>query len=675
MDIKKYLEMFIEEAGENLQRMNQALLELEQNPDNESTLNNMFRIAHTLKGMAGTMNFKKMTKLTHTMEDVLQEVRNNELMLNPELIDILFKTFDALDIYLKNIIDTGHEGSNDYDEIINMLGTIRKGESKTVEVSNTASNKNIFDKGVENAERAPSVKFNEYEKNVIEKAFDMGMKVYYITVYLDKGCVLKSARAYLIFQLIEKHSDIIKSIPIVEDIEDEKFDDSFSVVAISKEDEELFIKGLYSISEVESVIINEIKKDNTTGIEKAKNQPSKLETEPEVVCENAVSSTKSKSVKTVRVDIEKLDILLNLVGELIIQKTRLEEIYDDKNQIYLESVQHLERIISNLHDAVMKARMVPVEMVFNRFPRMIRDISKELGKEIVLTMSGEDTELDRTIIDEIGEPLVHLLRNSIDHGIEMPYERKRLGKPEQGHIYLKAYQEGNNVIIEVEDDGHGIDLEKIKEKAVEKGIVSKSETLNMTKNEVIDILFKPSMSTSEKVGNLSGRGVGLDVVKTKIESLGGVVEIETQLGKGSRFIIRLPLTLAMIHALLVYVGGERYAIPLSNVRQIVKVNLDEIKVVQKREVILLNGIIVPLIRLDKLLNTPESSAHKKGITVVIASKGEKLYGFTVDSLIGQQEIVIKNLGKYFSAIRTISGATILGDGEVALILDINSLAF
>ena len=674
MDSDKYLKIFIEEAAENMQGMNQALLELEKNPEEETNINNIFRIAHTLKGMSATMNFTKMAKLTHLMEDVLQEVRNKQIKLHSELIDILFDGFDALENYLKSIVDYGNEGNEEYNSIINSLKTIKKDEIQKKEQAEQTLN-------IQQQCEVHINELNEYEKNVINKAFEIGMKSYYIIINLDKGCVLKSARAYVIFQVLEKYCDIIKSEPSVEDIEDEKFDLSFSVVVVAKYPKETIEKKLFSVSEVESIIIKEFNKESTSckpepvNLGQTKSGTDKLHIENSGNEENKeVFITKARSVKTVRVDIEKLDILLNLVGELIIQKTRLEDVSDEKNQTYQESIQYLERIISNLHEAVMKVRMVPVEMVFNRFPRMIRDLSKELGKEIVLTMSGENTELDRTIIDEIGEPIVHLLRNSIDHGIEMPQERIAKGKSEQGHVFLKAYQEGNNVTIEVADDGHGINVERVKEKAVEKGISTINEVLSMTKNDIIDLLFKPGMSTASTVSDISGRGVGLDVVRTKIESLGGVIEIESEPDIGSRFIIRLPLTLAMIQALLVYIGEERYAIPLSNINQILKIKTEDIKFVQKREVILMNDTIVPLIRLEKVLGTPMEVEDKNRITTIIVNKSGKFYALTVDRLIGQQEIVIKNPGKYLSDLKTISGGTILGDGKIAFILDINYFA-
>ena len=386
------------------------------------------------------------------------------------------------------------------------------------------------------------------------------------------------------------------------------------------------------------------------------------------------SNLRQKGGKTVRVDIDRLDSLMNLVSELIIVKTQLEGIGAEETEdvTYMESVEYLERITTSLHDAVMKVRMVPVEIVFNRFPRMIRDVSRKLNKEIELVMSGEETELDRTVIDEIGDPLIHLLRNAADHGLETTEERIKLGKPRQGSIILQAYQDGNNVVIEVDDDGKGIDVDKIRKVAIEKGVVDTALASNMTDQEIIHLLFEPSFTTSKQITDVSGRGVGLDVVKSKIAILGGHIEVKTELGKGSKFIVRLPLTLAIIQALMVQLGEEKYAIPLNTIQNIEDINVADIQYVQKQEIIVLRNEVIPIVRLHQLLDV-EGKTQEETLMIVIVKKGDKQVGFVIDKLIGQQEIVIKSLGKYLSGIKMIAGATILGNGEVALILDINTL--
>jgi two-component system chemotaxis sensor kinase CheA len=684
MDMSQYLEIFIEETREHLQSLNQCLLRMEKNPEDSSMLNEVFRVAHTLKGMSGTMGFTRMSRLTHDMEDVLHALRSNEIKVSPKLIDILFKCLDALDSYTTMVVETGNEGSEEYLQIIQALASVIKGEpqGETVPAVSAVSVK------PGNDSEAGTLSLNQYDLNVINKAADLGNNTYQITIKLNKGCVLKSARSFIIFKTLERHSEIIKSQPKVEDIEDEKFDFEFTVVVISKADEEVFYKDLNAISEVDEIIIKLIEAKRQvvaqtvsdaagTGTVKAAVQEEQTPS-ADVDVTQAKADTgmkKAKTGKTVRVDIDRLDVLLNLVSELIIQKTRLEGLEGiNKTQDYVETIEYLERITTNLHDAVMKVRMVPVETVFNRFPRMIRDISKDLGKEVLLTMSGEETELDRTVIDEIGDPLIHLLRNSVDHGIESIEKRKSLGKDETGNIALRAYQDGNNVVIEVEDDGEGINVDKVKKKAIEKGLINKDMAANLTKKDIIDFLFKPSFSTADKVTDLSGRGVGLDVVKTKIETLGGVVEVETELGKGSKFFIRLPLTLAIIQALLVMVGNEKYAIQLSSIQKITNITPEEIKLVQKQEVVLYRNTVVPIVRLDKVLEVPKEDVQPKILTLVIVKRGDRLTGFVVDKILGQQEIVQKSLGKFLSGIKLITSATILGDGNVALIIDVNSLA-
>ncbi|MDF2986656.1 MAG: chemotaxis protein histidine kinaselike protein [Eubacterium sp.] len=691
MDMSQYLQIFIEEANEHVQSLNQCLLQIEKDPEDKDVLNEIFRVAHTIKGMAGTMGFTKMTKLTHDMENVLHAIRNDEIKVTSALVDVLFKCLDALENYVNSVISTGGEGDKEYKTVIATLNEILENKgteavpAKKKPVEPVAAAVEVNDKYV-----TAQMELDEFEQNTVNKAIDMGMNALKITIVLNKGCLLKSARAFILFQTLERFGEIIKSQPVVQDIEDEKFDFEFTVVVVSKDDEQLFSKELNSIAEVDEVIIRKIGKFASDGAAVVEQE---VKAEQEVKTADAVEGAVSKEAdtqnnekqssnnaprktqRTVRVDIDRLDVLMNLVGELIITKTRLEGTdITSKPQEYHETLEYLERITTNLNDAVMKVRMVPVETVFNRFPRMIRDIAKDLGKEIELVMSGEETELDRTVIDEIGDPLIHLLRNSCDHGLESVEKRKQLGKSEVGRINLTAYQSGNNVIIEVGDDGAGLNIDKIKAKAIENGIVTREAANSLSQQEAIELLFRPSFSTADKITGLSGRGVGLDVVKTKIEQLGGTVEVETQSGKGSKFLIKLPLTLAIYQALLVNVGSEKYAIPLGSIYQIYEWQSDDVKTVQGQEVILLRNMVVPITRLADSLEVPDSNTKtQKKLKIVIVRKGEKLTGLIVDSVIGQQEIVIKSLGKMLTGIKYLAGATILGDGNVALIIDVNSI--
>lgn len=677
MDVNQYLQIFIEESKDNLQTLNENLLNLENNPTDIETLNAIFRVAHTLKGMAGTMGFVKMQKLTHTLENVLSEIRAGNLTVDSNIVDILFQSLDGLENYIEEITNTSTEGNEDYAEIISALDQIIKNENhQDGRQANSASvdTEAAMPDKLEGQEEL--LELSESQELVKNNAISMGMNVYQIKIELSASCVLKSARAFVIFTELERMGEIIYCVPSTQDIEDEKFDKAFIIVLITQETKEKIKETILGISEVEKTSIDAFVL-NSSVVEEKLEQEEEVEQKDTQTAEHTghQNAKQQLSNKTVRVNIDRLDTLMNLVSELIIVKTQLEGLDVRESEVesnYNDSVEYLERITTSLHDAVMKVRMVPVENVFNRFPRMIRDVSRKLGKDIELVMSGEETELDRTVIDEIGDSLIHLLRNAADHGLETTEERISIGKPKKGTIKLQAYQDGNSVVIEVEDDGKGINFNKVRSKAIDKGTITKEEAATMTENEIIELLFKPSFSTAEKISDLSGRGVGLDIVKSRITALGGHVEVETEFGKGSKFIVRLPLTLAIIQALMINIADEKYAIPLSNIQNIEDVHKEDIKLIQNQEVIVVRNEIIPIIRLREVLGLPKAE-DKEMMTGVIVKKGEKQVGFIVDSLIGQQEIVIKPLGKYLSGIDIIAGATILGNGEVALILDVNSL--
>ncbi len=660
MDMNQYMQIFIEESEDNLQSLNDNLLNLEKNPDNLEILNEIFRIAHTLKGMSGTMGYTKMQDLTHNAENVLSEIRNGKIKVTTELIDILFESLDALENYVDEIIRTGSEGHEEYEHLITSLNNILNEDG--------APNQMPIKQDHHESSDEVNLELPSAQKTVAIEAHHQGLDVYNIHIFLDKSSVLKSARAFIIFRELESVGEIIHCIPPVEDIEDEKFENDFQVVLVTS----------HGVLEIREILMNvvEVEKVSIDSVVVAEEGPreSNIQQEEEINKDPKKSTAPQRAGKTVRVDIDRLDALMNLVSELIIVKTQLDGIssVDTENISYTESIEYLERVTTSLHDAVMKVRMVPVEIVFNRFPRMIRDISRKLNKDIDLVMSGEETELDRTVIDEIGDPLIHLLRNAADHGLESTQERLKLGKPKQGKILLQAYQDGNNVIIEVDDDGKGIDVNKIRESAIKKDVVNASEAASMSDQEIINLLFEPSFTTSEAITDVSGRGVGLDVVRSKISALGGHMEVKTVLGEGSKFIVRLPLTLAIIQALMVQLGDEKYAIPLNTIQNIEDIHASDIQYVQKQEIIVLRNEVIPIVRLHSLLEV-ESNQEEEKLIIVIVKKGDKQVGFVIDALIGQQEIVIKSLGKYLSGIKMIAGATILGNGEVALILDINTL--
>ncbi|MCR2042749.1 chemotaxis protein CheA [Anaerosalibacter massiliensis] len=653
LDINQYLNIFVEESKEHLQDMNDILLSLEKDTENEKLLNEIFRISHTLKGMAGTMGFNNMANLTHDMEDVLQAIRSDEISINTNIVDILFKCLDALEISVDYVSENEEEDDNEHLELIEELKKIL--------------NKDEELKDEEKKYKKPK-KYDQYIANAVKEAREKGLNPYDISIKLNDDCMLKSARAFIIFNTVENFSEIIYSNPSVEDIEDEKFELEFSLVIITKYEKNKVKEEILNISEIDEVNVEdiEISKDNKKNIKKKKDKKN-------VKKPTTNNGKKANRVgKTVRVDIDRLDTLMNLVSELIIIKTRMEDMSGTTSKEDMnEAIEYLERITTNLHDAVMKVRMVPIERVFNRFPRMVRDLSKELNKEINLEMSGEETEVDRTVIDEIGDPLIHLIRNSIDHGIEHPDERTEIGKDRAGTVKLKAYPDGNNVVVEVEDDGGGIDEEIIKKKAIEKELITEAEAEKLNKNELIQLLFKAGFSTSDTVSDVSGRGVGLDVVKSKIEAINGSIEIETNKGKGTCFIIRIPLTLAIIQALLVKLGKEIYAIPLSSISEITSIDREKIRKIQDEEIILYRDKTLPIVRLNRLMGIKESEMDE--LTVVVVKKGDRQAGLIVNDLIGQQEIVIKPLGRFLSNIKYLAGATILGNGKISLILDVNTL--
>lgn len=707
MDTSQYLDIFVDETKEHIQVLSDQIMVLEKEPDNSDAIAEIFRSAHSLKGMAGTMGFKRMQHLTHDMEDVFSAVREGKMKVNDSLVDTLFRGLDAIQEYLDLIQETSDEGENDNEAIINELNHFLNGGGDAPAEAAPAASDSPAATAAAVAEEVASeedskakykdIKLTDVEEHAIKKAYEEEMNVFGATVYIQESCLLKAARAFLVFKALEEIGEIIISNPSVQEIEDEKFDFNFSLIFLTKETENEVRAAIQNVSEIEEVVIEAIEEKEVEEPKKAE-EPKKEEAPKAVPAQTAAATAaapapasaakqdakakgKGKPVvsRSVRVDIEKLDSLMNQVSELIIAKNGLVSMSaTDKREngdmsAFNEQIEYLGTVTTNLHETVMKVRMVPIESTVQKFPRMIRDLSRKLDKKMELYMTGEDTELDRTVVDEIGDPLMHLLRNSADHGLESNEERIRLGKPEVGSIYLDAYQEGNNVVIEVRDDGAGINVDKVKKKMVERGLVTADQIDTITDKEAIATLFSPSFSTADQVSDVSGRGVGLDVVKTNIESLGGTIECKTERGAGSSFTIRLPLTLAIVQALMVELGNEKYAIPLASIQTIEEVPKSDIKYVQSKEVISLRGTVIPLIRLDSLLDVPDRDLHSDNIVIVIVRKADKLAGLVVDGLIGQQEIVIKSIGKYINTPKLISGSTILGDGEVALILDANVL--
>lgn len=686
MDTNQYLEMFIEESKEHLQACNEHLLILEKNPNDIAIVNEVFRSAHTLKGMSATMGYEDIANLTHKMENVLDEIRNNKLHVTPELLDVVFIAVDQLEEMVLDIA-SGGKGKLDITSTVQKLHVIETG----VEIPLAATTAAPIAK-VESAENSKTnlLSYDDYELTIIQQSFEQNYSTFEISISLRDDCLLKAARVYMVFELLEKMGDVIKSSPTVERLENEDFDQSFTVALVTVEEKEVVQKKLMKVSEVTEIIVTEVsieqlktrQKDDSENNEQNQLIQGKVkeDLQSDFVSEEEqekVSTSKptvAMGNKTIRVNIERLDILMNLFEELIIDRGRLESISKEiSNNELDETVEKMSRITGDLQNIILNMRMVPVETVFNRFPRMVRQITRDLNKKINLEIIGAETELDRTVIDEIGDPLVHLIRNSLDHGIESPEIRKANGKPEEGTVVLRAYHSGNHVFIEIEDDGAGINRQRVLKKAISKGIVSESDAASLTDQQVAKLILSSGFSTAEVLSDISGRGVGLDVVKTTIESLGGTIEISSTEGKGSLFSIQLPLTLSIISVMLVELEKEIYAVPLSSIIETAIIKSSDILNAHNQKVIDFRGKVVPLVFLEDVFEVPKYSNEEEYFSVVLVRKGEKMAGLVVDTFIGQQEVVLKSLGTYLSSVFAISGATILGNGKVALIIDCNAL--
>ncbi|MDR1649141.1 MAG: chemotaxis protein CheA [Synergistaceae bacterium] len=689
MDMSQYLGAFLDEAGDNLQRLDDLLLALEKDTTDLDVINEIFRSAHTLKGMSATMGFEKMAGLTHALEDRLDAARKGTHHLDEFDMNLMFSSLDTMQAMVDSIREGGTDAHLDVSELVASLRNMNseahaqqpQSESKPADSARTA--------------------LSREEEQWITEALHMGLSVFSICVTLSESCLLKAARAYMVVNRLEEMGDIIKTEPSIEALENEDFALDFVVYIGSQKDSEELRNSVLKISDVASVEIEELKpgqeippKKTAAEKEKAEADPESVKIEektqrqtpaaaqmpasgqaPKAAAAVAVGAkTESKKTsQTVRVDIGRLDKLMSLVGELVIGRARVERLAQEARlREFDEPLSHLGRISGDIQELVTKLRMVPVSFTFDRFPRLIRDMSKSLDKEVELVLEGQDTELDRTVIDEIGDPMVHLIRNSLDHGIEKREERRAAGKPEKGILRISAYQEGSGVIIEVADDGKGMDPEKIKKKAIERGILTEEEAGAMSDEEAIQICLLPGFSMAKEITDISGRGVGMDAVRNKVEGLGGQLELVSKVGQGTNVYVRLPLTLAIVLSLLIKVGDETYAISLENVEETILVKRENIKTVHGTPATVLRGEVLSLSDLGDVLGTEVSEGHRDEYPVVVVKIGKNKIGFIVDELIGQQEIVIKSLGRFLSKIKGIAGATILGDGNVALILDVAS---
>ncbi len=712
-DTSQYISIFLSEAEDQLEKIEQALLELEKESDNKEVLNEMFRYFHTLKGSSAAMGFTLMSEVAHKGENILDKIRKGEMEVTSDIVDLMFECLDTLNA-MKDMIENGEEPVMDVDELLEKLekaasgtpssSTDKKEKEEVKEEQKEEPQERSFEGDI-------GIELNEYDKLVLEEAEQKGLNIYYIEVTLSSETLMKAVRAFMVFNKLKEMGEVVKSVPDASDLEAEKFDRDFKLIFISKEDKDVVYKAIANISEIERVEIKPLKakeaisgkgsqpleektvpKEETKKEQDVKKVEKTAQTQPKAAKDKAQAKPQKKQEHTIRVSIEKLDVLLNLVGELVIDRSKLAQIGEILEARYKESeisdelrdtVSHIERIANDLQENIMKARMLPIGQLFSRFPRMMRDLSRKMGKKINFIMSGEDTELDRTVIEEMGDLLIHLLRNAVDHGIEPEEERIAKGKDPVGTIKLSARHEESHIIIEIEDDGGGIDPEKIKEAAIRKGFATPEELSRLSDEEIINFIFLPGFSSAKKVTDVSGRGVGLDAVKDGIERLKGQIEVESVPGKGSKFILKLPLTLAIIKALLVEAINITFAIPLISVEEIIRIKNEEIpsrvKMVKGHRVIKLRGMVLPLVSMGEIFDMEDKEKDPDRMLIVVVKADQRKLGIIVDELIGGQDVVIKSLGAYlgkgrlFGKIPGLAGSTILGSGKVALILDIATL--
>lgn len=677
MDASEFKDVFAAEAHEYLQALNQYLLRLENNPDDRAALNEMFRAAHSLKGMSGTMGYQELADFTHQIESVLDLLRIGELSATEPVVNVLFSAIDGLQTLLeKTLLE------EELPDLRHLAAELRKLMQKRDNLEISLKHQEDSQKL---AESSIDITFEDFELEVVQSAANEGYLPYKIVIRLRPKTLLKSVRVYTVFQALEQVGTIIKSNPPAQDLEDEKFDLEFAVILLSQKDRETIANTVERISEIEYVSVTPIEfvpsKPAAQAVSPQENQPSSELAAAVEKTSPAQQHAKSAPVlsrgafvdRYIRVETERLDGLINLIGELVISNTQVMEIQTEMlTDNTKNALVQLDRITTELQYAAMKLRMVPIKQVFDRFPRLVRDFAQTYGKEINLEIVGEETELDRSLVNQIGDPLVHLVRNSIDHGIETTEQRLALGKSAEATLRLSAFHEGGHVIIQVYDDGQGLELERIKESAIEKGLLPPNYSGDLTMEQAVDLIFRPGFSTNKAVTDVSGRGVGMDVVKSIVEGLSGQVEIESSPGEGTCVTIKLPLTLAIIKALLVTCGSQVYALPIQSVRENLLVISSQIKTVSRQKVIVLRDEILPLLDLNEALGFGQVNHGDTLSVIVVESQGEKA-GFIVDDIIGQQEIVIKSLPDILGDIRGISGATVLGNGDVALILDHNSL--
>lgn len=654
-----YREIFLSESQEYLKNISASLVRLENNAADLESLNEIFRCTHTLKGMSATMGYEKIAQLSHQMENLLDELRSQKKQATSEIIDALFACVDVLEQFIQDI-RLKRDSKIDISAYVAELQKFLTGETLPVK---------------EKAAGVPleKLEFDEAELDKAKEAKDKGLNVYQVKILIAENCLMKGARAFLIITHLQRLGEILQASPSIDNLKAGRFQQAFAAFLISKEAQEIIHKDILNISEVEavSIIPAEIA---------VKAETSEQEQEPQSQLASQAQAKHSyiKKIQTMRIPVQRLDRIMNLIGELTIAKIQLvQQVQVSKIKPLEEISLTLDRLTSTLQDEIMQTRLLPAAYVLDALGRVVRDLSKTQNKEVDLEITGSEIELDRIVLEEIGDPLIHLLRNAIDHGIESPEERKTKGKNPKGKIAIRVARQKGQISIEIADDGRGVDVAKVKEKAVKKGLISQAEVENLDQKKILDIITLPGFSTAKEVTDISGRGVGLDVVKIKMESLGGRLDFESKPGFGTHFFLTLPLTLAIIKAMLVKVQQEILAIPLMNIRETIKIKRNEIKSVQHFEVVQVRNEVIPILHMNRELGLPvtswETDTADEGIPLVIIEYEKKALGLMVNKIVGEQDIVVKPLPSFVKKTKGIAGATILGDGRVALILDIMSL--
>ena len=690
------LKIFLEEAEEHFQTLEEDLVRMEKEEFNEDLMQEIFRASHTLKGSSATIGHNRMAQLTHAMENVLDKLRKRQIEVTSHLVDIFFECLDCLRVLRDEIIND-EESDLDLQDIVAKLSLEAESDAAPVQkeaapppVTGKAAPEQNDGSGLGES-AGSSLDISWEEKDAVQHGAEEGAIPYWVRIKFNVEPEMAAVRTFVTLMAFGEIGDVIKSKPTAEEIEQEKVSDCLEMLILSRAEEESIKKLIQELPDIEKFDVS-----NYSAPESSSGQPDNIEAAPEEVVAETVTKggnsekagngakvlSAKKTNRTVRVDVELLDGLMNLVGELVIDRTRLFQILnmmetehemDDMSQDLGRTSVHIARVTTQLQEHIMKARMLPVENLFNKFPRMVRDLSQKAGKEVDFIMTGQETELDRSIIEEIGDPLIHLLRNAVDHGLELPEEREAVGKNRIGQLKLQAAHEENHIIITIKDDGKGIDPEAVRQSGIKKGLVSEEQARRLTDKEATSLIFMSGLSTVKKVTDVSGRGVGMDVVRNNIEKINGAIEINSNVGKGTEFKIKLPLTLAIIRALLVSIGEAVYAIPLSTVTETIRIQKKQIEYVNNHEVIVVRGKALPLIRLKTVFDGSLSEDEREKLFIVVVNLAGQQVGLVVDSLVGEQEIVIKSLGKYVGDVQGISGATILGDGNVALIVDVSNL--